>query len=237
MPSQVERKQTPIGPVAFAKGIIEAWKSLYGNVPSKETIGVLWGQYMIETGGKSIWNYNIGNVKHVSGDGYNWFDLPGTWEIVNGQKVVLPEGSAGRLFRAYDSFGHAFKSHLKFLEKRYSRGWEALKDGDPVEFVHDIKAGRDGIVGTNDDYFTGDLETYTNIVVGNFKKFTGGTYFDDAVKDLGVTASSVGKASPPESVPVSPEEPSHLESGKHTGGTRGVVDWAIVHKSPFDDDK
>lgn len=228
MPSLVERKQTPIGPIAFARGVIEAWETLYGEVPSKETIGVLWGQYMIETGGAAVWNYNVGNVKHVSGDGYDWIDLPGTWEIVNGQKVTLPEGDPGRLFRAYDSFSHAFKSHLAFLKKRYGLAWTNLVDGKPREFAYNLK---------KQGYYTGPEDIYANVVEARFRDFVRGTYYDDALKQLSIVLGNVGKPSPSASAPVLPGEQSPSDSGVHTTGSNPVVDWDIVHKSPFDEEK
>lgn len=236
MASQVERIQTPIGPLAFARGVIEAWKTLYGEIPSKEAIGVLWGQYMIETGGSATWNYNIGNVKHVAGDGYNWIDLPGTWEIYNGQKVVLQPGDPGRLFRAYTNYGEAFKHHLAFLKKKYTNAWERIISGQPREFAFDLKAGRDRIIGTGDDYYTGPENVYADAVERNYKNFVKGTYYEDALKQMSIVLGTVGKPLPPQRAPVLPAEQSHSDSGEHTTTSAPDDRAVIIHKSPYDAD-
>lgn len=48
---------------------------------SKEGAGVLWAQFAGETGdGRYCWNHNLGNVKHVRGDGCDYVSLAGVWE-------------------------------------------------------------------------------------------------------------------------------------------------------------
>lgn len=48
---------------------------------TKEGAGVLWAQFAGETGdGVYCWNHNLGNVKHVRGDGYDYVSLRGVWE-------------------------------------------------------------------------------------------------------------------------------------------------------------
>lgn len=241
MASLVERIQTPIGPIAFARGVVEAWKANWGEIPKKESVAVLWGQLMTETSGKYIWNYNVGNVKHVAGDGYDWIDLPGTWEVYNGQKVVLKEGDPGRLFRAYPSYGEAFKHHLKFLEKRYGKAWEQVRAGNPKQFVFALKAGRDGKINTADDYFTASLESYEALTVPNYHNFMKGTYYEQALSQLSIVLGTLGKPLPPQQAPVLPAGPSHSDSGEHTTGSSPddsieIVSWPTIHKSPYDAD-
>lgn len=48
---------------------------------SKEIAGVLWAHFAGETGsGQYCWNWNLGNVKHVKGDGSDYISLRGVWE-------------------------------------------------------------------------------------------------------------------------------------------------------------
>ena len=42
----------------LSKAIIQCWRSLYGYTPSKESVGVIISQNMIETGGVNFWNWN-----------------------------------------------------------------------------------------------------------------------------------------------------------------------------------
>jgi hypothetical protein len=107
----------------------------------------------------------------VAGDGYDWFDLPGTWEWIGGQKVVLQPGDPGRLFRSYDSLEDGFESHLAFLKKRYAPAWENVVDGDPRAFVRELKAR---------GYFTADEEAYANLLVPHFNNYMRGPYYEEA---------------------------------------------------------
>lgn len=212
--NQVAKVQTAIAPIPWTVAALLAWHHFYGSYPSKRQLAVLWGQYMIETGGKSAYNYNLGNVKHVDGDGYDWFDLPGTWEMVNGQKVVLPEGSKGRRFRSYKNLEHGMRSHLDFLKnRRYKNAWRYVEQGLPREFSYALKAGFDQEIGTRDDYYTADPKLYADGLEARYKTYLNKTYFEDAVRSMGVTLASVGKTFPSVSAPALSGEVLLLVSG------------------------
>lgn len=60
----------------FAIGVLRAWPEV-----EKAQAGVLWSHFAVECGdGRSCWNYNLGNVKHVAGDGHDFVALHGVWE-------------------------------------------------------------------------------------------------------------------------------------------------------------
>jgi hypothetical protein len=177
--SQVPLKRTPVAMSDYARGLIRAWHKLLGVVPTKQAAGVLWAQYMLETGGPACWNWNLGNVKVTQAQvdaGVHWHDLPGTWEIVNGKKVVLPDGDKGRRFRAFGNIDEAMEHHLAFLRnKRYRTSWPAVEAGDCMQFARLLKAA---------GYFTASAEDYGNGMLRHFRAWMASVVYENAVGDL-----------------------------------------------------
>lgn len=103
---------------------------------SREAAGVLWAQYALETGrGSACWCNNIGNVKvtrRQAESGVPFFMLPGTWEIIDGKRVVFDPPHEQTWFRWFPSLAEAMRHHLSFLEARYGEAWAALRSGDPT---------------------------------------------------------------------------------------------------------
>jgi hypothetical protein len=172
--SQIPIQRTPIAMSAFARGLIKAWRSELGELPKKPSCGVIWAQYMIETGGAACWSWNIGNVKVTPAQvaaGVEWFDLPGTWEIIKGKRVVLPEGDPGRRFRAYASLDDAMVEHLKFLRnRRYKVAWPAVEAGDVMDFARRLKAA---------GYFTATAEDYGNGMMWHYRTWLSSTVYEN----------------------------------------------------------
>lgn len=164
----------------YARAAIVAWRFLYrGQLPTKEQVGVLYAQWMVETGGKHCWNWNIGNVKVTQAQvdaGVPWFDLPGTWEIIDGRRVVLPEGHPGRRFRAYASLDAGMSEHLAFLRnKRYAPSWPFVEKGDPDGFARALKA---------QGYYTAPADQYAAIMVGAHKQWMRSDAFEKALAEV-----------------------------------------------------
>jgi hypothetical protein len=177
--SQVPLKRTPISMAEYARGLVRAWQKDLRVVPTKQAAGVLWAQYMIETGGAACWNWNIGNVKVTAGQvdaGVDWHDLPGTWEIIAGKRVVLPDGHPGRRFRAFASLDEAMAHHLGFLRnKRYAVAWPAVEAGDVMQFARLLKSA---------GYFTASAEDYGTGMGGHFRAWMASQSYENAVAAL-----------------------------------------------------
>lgn len=186
--SEVARVQTAPTNRVFAAGLIRAWRGIYGDYPTAEQAGVLWGQWMVETGGRACWNWNIGNLKVTPGQvaaGVPWIDLPGTWEVINGKRKDLPAGDPGRRFRAFASLAEGMREHFALLrERQFKTSWKHVEAGDPVGFVHALKAGPDGIEGTWDDYFTAPVQSYVDLLVTFHKRWLGLEAFDEAMAEV-----------------------------------------------------
>lgn len=139
--ARVELVKTTFTLADYTRAVLVAWSREHGSYPSEGTCAVLWSQYALETGrGAACWCNNIGNVKHVQGDGHDYCELPNTWEIENGKRVVYQPPSPQTWFRAYASLEEAMDHHLSFLAKRYGNAWPAIEAGDPVAFATALKA-------------------------------------------------------------------------------------------------
>lgn len=172
--------RTVISTQGYARAAIVAWRFLYrGGLPKKEQIGVLYAQWMVETGGKDCWCWNLGNVKVTQAQvdaGIPWFDLPGTWEIIAGKRVVLAEGDPGRRFRAYASLEAGMSEHMAFLRnRRYASSWPFVEAGDPVGFARALKAA---------GYYTASAEDYAKIMRATFDPWMRSDAFDTALAEI-----------------------------------------------------
>ncbi len=176
----------------FARAFIRAWRALYPDYPTQAQCGVLYAQWQVETGGSACWCWNIGNVKvtpaQVDAD-VPWFDLPGTWEIVHGKKVVLQAGDHGRRFRAYSSLDDAMRSHLTFLRNhRYKPSWPFVESGDPDGFARALK--RQG-------YYTAPADAYAGLMVRFHADFLRSKAFGDALEEVIEASEAETKPSMP----------------------------------------
>ncbi|MCL2724770.1 MAG: hypothetical protein FWD69_10075 [Polyangiaceae bacterium] len=161
----------------FARALVAAWRDLYdGAAPSKASCGVIWAQYALETGrGKFCWNNNIGNVKHVEGDGRDYCMLQSVPEIVNGKRVTFNPPDPQTWFRAYASLADGMREHLEFLRRRYAAAWSEVEKGDARAFAYALKAR---------GYYTGDEETYARSLVSLQAEFARSGAYDTAVEAL-----------------------------------------------------
>ena len=239
----VPTKRTVVSIRDYARAVIKAWRSIENESPRKESVAVLYAQYMIETGGSACWNWNIGNAKHVDGDGHDYIELRGVWEgvhpfvaarlIASGQAradsnpshikavgpkktpvIFVPPHPATR-FIAYESLDEAMVSHLRRLQKRFAPCWPDVLTGNYDSFAHTLKAGRDGIEDTADDYFTANANAYARGMAPHFHAFCKSPIFEQELEAI------ANETIPPDSPTVPVEVPlvRHQESGS----------FAVVH--------
>jgi hypothetical protein len=153
-------KQISEGEAAYS--LREAWKKLYGEYPSLNSLALLWSQWALETGrGKSIWNYNFGNIK-VSGDeDYTMYRCN---EVINGKVEWFDPPHKQTWFRSYGSAIDGAYDYIKFLSQksRYKAAWQAIIKGDPAIFSHELKVA---------GYYTAEEEGYTHNVVSLTTEF------------------------------------------------------------------
>lgn len=186
----------------YAAAVIRAWRSVDPGPCTKGAVACLWGQYMIETGGAACWNYNVGNVKHIAGDGHDFHMLAGVWEgvspaqaealIASGQAVrdasadhakAVGPGRVSVLFqpphpatwfRAFPDLPSAMRDHLRVIAKRFSVAWPAVIVGDVRLFA---------IMLRSRGYFTASADAYEAGMRRPFNDAMVSTAYDDALAD------------------------------------------------------
>lgn len=157
---------------------------------TKEGAGCVYAQYITETGGRSCFNFNIGNTKDHDGDGYDYFCLNGVWEgftpeVAAGYRArgeAIPDPSAdhakavgpGRVsiifppphpmsrFRAYPDLRSSMRHHLTMLRKHYKAAWSCILEGKPRETAIGLKAN---------GYYTASAAAYGANMQANWNAF------------------------------------------------------------------
>jgi hypothetical protein len=154
----IANRFTPLSADEASKALAAAYKSITGSGANSKVLGLLVGQWAIETGnGKYIHNYNFGNVKHTSGDSY-YQQFEGS-EVIDGQNVVSVMDFAAHL-TAIDG-AIAF---IKQLKKR-AQWWAGLQTGDAQKYIDGLTA----IMGQY--YFTGDKTAYLKGLVNRMNSY------------------------------------------------------------------
>jgi hypothetical protein len=164
----------------FAKACILAWKRVVGVFPKKEAAGIIWAQHALETGnGGFCWNNNIGNLKctkEQAAAGVPYMMLAGTWEMIDGKKVVFQPPHPSTWFRAFASLDEGMSAHLDLLKnKRYATAWPSVESGEPAAFAAALRAR---------GYYTASVEDYTRLMKVGFAQWMQRTAFEDAQADV-----------------------------------------------------
>lgn len=145
----------------FVSAMVAAWSSAWGRI-SANFVAMVWAKYIAETSNKHCYNWNIGNVKDVPGDGFDYHCLRGVLEgvtkeradaLVASGQVSLSRNEQQKLdvyplvaviyepphpatrFRSYDSLAQAMPAHLEFLRRKYPAAFEVAHKGDVAAFV------------------------------------------------------------------------------------------------------
>lgn len=163
IPAQV--KQIGEGEAAYA--LREAWKKLYGDYPSNNSLALMWSQWALETGrGKAIWNYNFGNIKRSADEDYCMYRCN---EDINGKLEWFDPPNKQTWFRSYSTAVDGAYDYIRFLsqKQRYQIAWAAVKAGDPAAFGHALKMA--GYYTANEAQYTKGLVSLTNEFKGKIE--------------------------------------------------------------------
>lgn len=179
----VKAARTPVSIRDVHKALHEAWPIAVGGDPNENAIRVLLAQSEIETGAwRACWNWNLGNVKRVRG--HQWTMLGGTWEILNGKKVVFDPPHPQTHFCAFSTIEEGAKWWLKKMQSRFSKSWPAALSGDPSAFSKALKAQH---------YYTASEADYTRMMVAAFNAIPGKLLdVDAALAQLGYAGDVKG---------------------------------------------
>lgn len=135
MPQQVAPARTPITPLAMWPIMAARWDELAPEPPTSGQLMILMSQWCLETGnGVDMIQWNVGNVKHVQGDGLDWCNYLTTEGSGADERKVIQS------FKAYASAEAGVDAFLNlFLIGRYSNAWPFALDGDVDGFAQALK--------------------------------------------------------------------------------------------------
>lgn len=176
---KVDTQKTKFSKQDMTKSLMKSWIKIFGTLPKKEQIAIIYAQWSLETGqGEFCWNYNIGNykAKDVPGKIVKYVAINNVWEIINGKKVILSRYDPGAWFMAFDSLDEGVEEHLtKLSSQRWKLAWSAVVDGDPEDFAHKLKLQR---------YYTAPEEDYKRLMGIYFKQFMSARYYEATFDEL-----------------------------------------------------
>lgn len=201
--NEVPVVRTVISVSSFASAFVRAWRDSLGDVPPKAAVAILWAHYIIETGNKSVWNWNIGNAKKTAYDGYDYHCLRGVWEGVTptAAKLLIQSGQAtedksrehalavgpGRVsvifnpphpqsrFRAFASLEDGARHHMRLLGSRYREALYLARQGDVDGYARSLKAG---------GYMTATAESYARGMKPAYQDFMHLDAYENAIELL-----------------------------------------------------
>lgn len=125
--------RTPVSMQQYADACRSAWIPELGGDAPYLSVAVLWGQYMVETGGPHCYCWNLGNVKRIKGDGNPYYIPKGNRE--NG----LPASDSASMFRAFPDLATAMRLHLRFLYSGlYQKAWNCIIAFAPEDCAREL---------------------------------------------------------------------------------------------------
>ena len=150
-PSQVEDRVTEVTP-AELYAALRAYTHTTPAPLSRSSLILLVSQFALETGGgKACHCWNLGNVKWVDGDQYDWTMFT-TQEVIGGRVVTFHPPDRATWFRAYVSLEDGVQDYYREIEKDFAVCWPFVIDGDVAGFCHALKVR---------GYYTAPESTYT----------------------------------------------------------------------------
>jgi hypothetical protein len=190
MPTELNAVKTPVSKQDLLLALWQAWYQIFGDEAKHESICVMGGQWALEDAwGKSMWCYNLGNVKSVDGDGHDYqffgcgeeLPLSVALHAVHDSPLVkvVRQYSVNNVpmasvwinpkhpwcrFRAFNSLLEGAIDYVKLLNKRFQRAWPAVIAGDPALFAHYLKL---------QGYYTAPEAEYVSTIKSTFHTMMG----------------------------------------------------------------
>jgi hypothetical protein len=157
---KVPRTQTYITESQLTQAFTQAWRKLFSTIPTKKQIAILLAQNALETNhSKNMYNFNIGNITHSTGDGFDYFQF---------DKPLMEQVSKGNWkaqemhFRAYPSLEEGVEDYLNNLKKRGKGSvWKEISKEDPAAFSKALK---------NSGYYTDNEEDTVDPITGKVQR-------------------------------------------------------------------
>lgn len=102
------------------------------------------------------WDFNLGNVKHVAGDGRSYCMIRLN-EMIGGKVVWFDPPNPATWMRAFDSLAAGVVDYMTIMRGQFGYAWPFVETGDVEAFCHALKQR---------GYYTDDEHHYTTNVLG-----------------------------------------------------------------------
>jgi flagellum-specific peptidoglycan hydrolase FlgJ len=151
--NRVDDKLTAVSPADLYAALRADWPQVsQDTLVTRSALLVLLAQWAFETGwGHYCHNWNLGNAKHVAGDGHDYCMFHCT-EVIGGKVVPFDPPNPACAFIAFASLEEATNYYLVSLRGRWRSAWQYALAGDAAGFCHQLKL---------QGYYTDDERHYT----------------------------------------------------------------------------
>lgn len=123
---------TILTPEEATKAMAEGYRQVTGRWPTKKVLGLMVGQWALETGnGRAMRNYNFGNKKASGNEDYQYFSCS---EVIGGQEFHYTGKHPACRFASYRSAPEGAKAFVELLKRR-DHWWKGLHTGDVNGFI------------------------------------------------------------------------------------------------------
>lgn len=141
--NEVPMTKTPVTAADAKAAVAAAFRDSMGRPATDKELPLLMALVWLETGrGKSVQNYNLGNIsaneETYSGDAWRppWYPEPGPDTSARNVKLHqdMLDGKAPKAFRAYDTLQAGAEDFTNQLKKSFPEVIDAAGTGDATEF-------------------------------------------------------------------------------------------------------
>ena len=149
--TEVISQVTPLTAEQATKAMAEGYKKVVGFKPTEKVLGLMVGQWALETGnGQSMRNFNFGNKKASGNEDFQYFRCS---EVVNGVEQFYEPPHPACRFASYKSAAEGAAAFVRTLKSR-KHWWDGLHTGTVEGFIKGLT--------TAPAYFTASPTIYAN---------------------------------------------------------------------------
>ena len=130
----VRAEKTHLLAVDVYASLRAAWLAQFGVSPTRAQLLTVLAQVWLETNaGTMSYGYNLGGIKHVNGDGHDYYSVQ-THEVSGGVTRIVVQP-----FRSYADLNAAASDFLRIV-KRDAASSLSRATPDLAEYAHDLKS-------------------------------------------------------------------------------------------------
>lgn len=133
---------TPVGPTQLYIALRAAWQSVVpGVAASRGGLVLLVAHWALETGfGRGMHRFNVGNKKHVPGDGHDYVQFRCLEYHADGTPFYIDPPAPGCQFVAFPSLEPGAADYLAGLHAHFGAAWLDAVRGNVSQFCVDLRA-------------------------------------------------------------------------------------------------